>query len=514
MVALEVALIAFLVLVVIAFAVLLYSKQQRVEQADAQLKQMHARLQEAGAQLQQMGGQLHEKTARLQQTSAQLEKTSAQNHEARAYITRIEDVARRYRGVLDVEDATRQLEAQRVALAGEIQSTRAAFQGEQQHLSAEIQRLRHELALLTEEEYFVTFGIYQPRYDFETSEKYKKRLTWVRDQQKATVKADGAAVCPITWHVGGDLDEGRKMVKNQLKLMLRAFNGECDAAIAKVRYDNIEALEQRIVRTRDALNALGSVKKCSITDAYLRLKLDELHLFHEYQVKKEEEKEEQKRIREEMREEKRAQQELDRALRQAEEEEHRYREALEKAQSDVQRATGAKHDKLLRQIESLQQRLAEAESQRERAVSRAQCTRAGHVYVLSNIGSFGEQVYKIGMTRRDEPMDRVKELGDASVPFPFDVHAMIRTDDAPTLENELHRRFGHRRVNLVNERKEYFNVSLNDIVSAVHELHGEIEFTLAAEAGDYRQSVALRKRQERAVPNQGAPASYEAAVAF
>jgi hypothetical protein len=476
-VAFELALLAFFVLVVVAFAMLLYSKQKRLQRANAELQQV-----------------------------------SAQHQEARAYIAKIEDVARRYQGVLDLEGAMRQLEAQRAALAGEIQNTRATFQLEQQQLATEVQRLRHELALLSEEEYFVSFGIYQPRYDFETSEGYKRRLEWVRDQQKATVKAGGAAICPIEWNVGGDVKAGRKMVNNQLKLMLRAFNGECDAAIAKVRYNNIAALMQRITKTRDALNQLGSVKQCSITDAYLRLKLDELHLFHEYQVKKEAEKEEQRRIKEEIREEKQAQQELERARKKAEEEERRYEEALEKARADVQKATGAKHDKLLREIEALQQRLAEAQSNRERAVSQAQLTRSGHVYVISNIGSFGENVYKIGMTRRLEPMDRVKELGDASVPFPFDVHAMIRSKDAPTLENELHRRFNHRRVNLVNERKEYFNVSLTDIVSAVHELDGTIEFTLAAEAGDYRQSVALRKRQEQQLPTQSAPASYAAAA--
>lgn len=443
--------------------------------------------------------------------SKKLQQTRANLAQSQATVATLRDVEQRYRGVMDVEAAIRGLDQQRGALATQINDARAAFEAEQRRVSADIARLKYELAHLTDEEYFVSFGIYEPRYDFETSERYKHHLATIREHQKAMVKAGGAAVCPVKWEVAGDAKEGRKMVDNQLKLMLRAFNGECDAAIAKVRYNNVEALTQRLVRARDTLNKLGSVKKCWITDEYLNLKLQELHLFHEYQVKKEAEKEEQRQIREQMREEKKAQQELERARKQAEEEEHRYQQALEKARADVQKTTGAKHDRLLREIEALQQRLAEAQANRERAVSQAQLTRSGYVYVISNIGSFGENMYKVGMTRRLEPMDRVKELGDASVPFPFDVHAMIYCEDAPSLENQLHRRFHHRRVNLVNERKEYFYVSLPELAAAVEEFHGQIEFTLAAEAGDYRQSVALR-RQREASAAQPQPTSASAAA--
>ncbi|MEL6615500.1 MAG: GIY-YIG nuclease family protein, partial [Bacteroidota bacterium] len=145
-------------------------------------------------------------------------------------------------------------------------------------------------------------------------------------------------------------------------------------------------------------------------------------------------------------------------------------------------------------IEELERRLAEAHANKERAVSRAQMTRAGHVYVISNVGSFGENVYKIGMTRRLDPMDRVRELGDASVPFRFDVHAIIYSDDAPGLEAELHRQFDTKRVNRVNTRKEFFRVPLDEVARVVQENHGEIEFTLAAEAEEYRKTLALLKK--------------------
>jgi multidrug efflux pump subunit AcrA (membrane-fusion protein) len=236
---------------------------------------------------------------------------------------------------------------------------------------------------------------------------------------------------------------------------------------------------------------MAGVQNCYIAHDYLNLKLEELFLAHEYQEKLQEEKEEQRRIREQIREEEVALRELEKARLDAEKEEKRYVEALRKATEDAERAVGEKQQKLMWQVEELQRRLAEARTNKERAIAQAQLTRSGHVYVISNVGSFGEQVYKIGMTRRLDPMDRVKELGDASVPFPFDVHAIIYSEDAPALENKLHKLFHQRRVNLVNERKEFFRVSIDEIATAVRVNHGEIDITLAAEAAEYRKTVAM-----------------------
>lgn len=203
------------------------------------------------------------------------------------------------------------------------------------------------------------------------------------------------------------------------------------------------------------------------------------------------EKEEQRQIREEMREEERAQRELEKVQKEAEKEEKAYEDALARARREAEEAIGEQQEALLQQVLELQQKLAEAQENKERAISQAQLTRSGHVYIISNIGSFGDDVYKIGMTRRLDPMDRVRELGDASVPFGFDVHAIIYTEDAPALESALHSRFHQRRVNRINERKEFFRVSLEEIAGVVQEHHGEIELTLAAEARDYRETLAL-----------------------
>jgi hypothetical protein len=321
-----------------------------------------------------------------------------------------------------------------------------------------------------------------------------------------------AALCHTEWIVSGSRSEGRKQVNQTLKLILRAFNGECDAAIAKVKYNNVGVMQTRIRKAWEAINALVQVQTCEITRGYLDLKMDELSLVHEYQEKVQEEKEEQRRIREQMREEEIALREMEKARQDAEKEEKRYADALRRAQEEADKTVGAKHDALVNQIAELQRRLEEAHANKERAIARAQMTRSGHVYVISNVGSFGEHVYKIGMTRRLDPLDRIRELSDASVPFQFDVHAVIFSEDAPALENALHRLFTHRRVNLVNERKEFFQAPIDEIASAVRQHHGDIEVTLLAEAQEYRKTVALRAERERLSSSNGGAAPSQIRV--
>ena len=208
------------------------------------------------------------------------------------------------------------------------------------------------------------------------------------------------------------------------------------------------------------------------------------------------EKEEQRQIREQMREEEKVQQEIERAKREAEQDEKKYQKAMEKAKEELSAAHGEKLEKLKAQMKQMEQKLKEAKENKQRALSRAQMTKSGHVYIISNIGSFGENVYKIGMTRRLEPTDRVRELGDASVPFAFDIHAMIYSENAPELENELHKNFDGKRLNLVNQRKEFFRVSLDEIVNYVSKGNDEVEFTKLAEAREYRESMSIRDSEK------------------
>lgn len=364
---------------------------------------------------------------------------------------------------------------------------------QQRELEGRVTALAQDLAYLDELAIFEAHGLYESRYDFGTSEAYKKELDRIKERQKQMVKNGTAAFCKTTWTVEGSAAKGQKMIKDKIKLMLRAFNGECDAAVLRVKYNNIESLESKIQRSFAAINKLAEVNQCQISESYLQFRIDELTLTHEYQEKLQAEREEQRQIREQMRDEERARKEIEAAQQAAEAEESKLLKAIEKAREQAEETAGRRHDQLVRKIADLESKLSEAAAAKQRAVSRAQLVRSGHVYVISNIGSFGEHVYKIGMTRRLEPLDRVKELGDASVPFAFDVHAMIYSADAPKLERELHQCFSDHQVNLVNSRKEFFRVSIDQIEAAVKKLHGDISFVRTAAAEEYRKTQALRQ---------------------
>jgi hypothetical protein len=343
-------------------------------------------------------------------------------------------------------------------------------------------RLLLETALLQEDLEDISFGIYRPHFSFDTSEKYKVEVENIYERKKQLVRDGQAAICPKQWTVEGSKQKGAKMTRDQIKLMLRAFNGECDAATAKVTWNNATRMEERIRKAFEAINKLGEINYITVTKPYLDLCLAELRLTHEYEIKKQEEKEEQKAIREQMREEERAQKEFEKAQRDAAVEKERAEKALAAARADLQKASGEHLEAIQHKIEDLEQKVAEAQAKQDRAVSMAQVTKMGHVYVISNVGSFGDDVFKIGMTRRLEPTERIQELSGASVPFPYDVHAMIFSDDAPGLETALHRQFTGKRLNLVNLRKEYFRVTLDEIET----------FTKNPEARQFKESEAIR----------------------
>jgi hypothetical protein len=340
------------------------------------------------------------------------------------------------------------------------------------------------------------FGFYAPRFEFDTSDEYKRRLDTVRAQQKRMLKDKTACICNVEWNVDGNRREGKKMVNQQIKLMLRAFNGECDAAVSKAKYNNVVSLDKRIHKSFVAINKLGESKQAYLTGEYCQLKIDELHLAHEFQEKKQEEKEEQRRIRERMREDEKVEKEIEKAQKEAEKEEDLKTRALEKARAELAQKEGMQTEKLAALVSKLENELQEALDRKAKAIARAQLTRSGHVYVLSNVGTFGEGVYKIGLTRRLEPLERVKELGGASVPFPFDVHAMIYSEDAPALEATLHRHFSNRRVNRVNLRREFFRVTLDEIRAAVAKHFGYVTFVTEPEAEQFRKTQAMRREAE------------------
>lgn len=331
-----------------------------------------------------------------------------------------------------------------------------------------------------------------PQYLYETSTRYSEEIKDIRQQQKDMIKAKSAVTFPETTVISNDKSLNKKILNGQVKLMLTAFNIECDMLIGKVSPSSFGRTLERIEKLANNLEKSAATMECGFDIDYIELKFEECKLQYQYTLKKQEEIAEQKLIKEQIREEQRAIKEFEKAIAEAEKEEKMYRNLLDKAQQELAQANEQERSEMEQRIAILEQQLAEAEAKEERAKSMAEQTRKGHVYVISNIGSFGEDVYKIGLTRRLEPMDRVKELGDASVPFPFDVHAMIYTDDAPALETALHREFHSQRVNAVNIRKEFFSVDLEEIKDAVEKIAGvDAQFKMTALAEDYYESLRL-----------------------
>ena len=280
-----------------------------------------------------------------------------------------------------------------------------------------------------------------------------------------------------------------------IEFALDAFNGKLDSIMASVKHDNYGKLLQRLEDAYRIVNHNGQAfRNARVNERYFEVAVRQLKLFVAVQELKFQDREEQKRIKQEMREEERARREFEKAVKQAAKEESLLRKAMAEAEAKLASAAAEERNRFEQQLADLQEKLLQAEESGKRALSMAQQTRQGHVYVISNIGSFGEDVFKIGLTRRLEPLDRVRELGDASVPFAFDVHAMIHAQDAPKLEKDLHRVFLAQQVNKVNPRKEFFRVSLASIREAVREMVGEesIHWTMKSEALEYRESAQLQ----------------------
>lgn len=363
--------------------------------------------------------------------------------------------------------------------------------------TAELASLKNQIIETDEEILLQSFGLYAPRYSFTTVDEYKEKLTSIRNWQKAMIKDKTAVTGATNWQVNGSAAQGRKMVANMQKLLLRAFNAECDDIVEHVKFSNLESSVKRIGASREAISKLGAMMGITVTEGFYQLKIEELYLAHEYQVKKQEEKEALKEARARMREEAKLAKELEEARKNIEKEQKHYSNALKKIEAQIQSA-GESNEELLEKKAEIVAQLEKLESAIKDVDYRAANQKAGYVYVISNIGAFGPDVYKIGMTRRLDPTERVDELGDASVPFNFDVHAMIFSDDAPALEAALHRAFADRKLNFVNTRREFFRVTLDEIKAVVKaNFDKTVEFIDVPPAEQYRQSLLMAQQANR-----------------
>ncbi|MGH1516525.1 DUF4041 domain-containing protein [Chryseobacterium sp. JK1] len=325
-----------------------------------------------------------------------------------------------------------------------------------------------------------------------------ENLKKLRQNNKLMIVNRQAGICDY-------MDEVRR--NTAIDFVIDAYNGKVDSILAGVKKDNFGTLKQKMDDVFQLVNFNGQAfRNARISEIYHSARLEELRWAVVAQELKWQEQEEQRQIREQIREEERARREYEKAMKDAEKEELTLKKLIEKAESQAAKANEEQRILYLQKLEELQQKLTLAEEKNQRAISMAQQTRTGNVYIISNIGSFGENVYKIGMTRRLEPLDRVRELGDASVPFEFDVHAMIYSEDAPALEKQLHRKFMKSQLNKINPRKEFFKLNIHDIKNYMDTLEIGCKWTMMAEAKQYRETLKL---EEEMITNKQLEAEWE-----
>jgi len=361
-------------------------------------------------------------------------------------------------------------------------------------LNNEIEKNKAEIIVLDEEILFESFALYKPKFSFQTSEEYKLKLDSCREKQKLLIKNGGAVEANENWTVNGSKSEGKKMVNDMKKLLLRSFNNECDYCVDNVKFNNVESYENRIEKSFEALLKLGRIMNARITEAYKKLKYQELYLAFEYQQKKQEEKEAQRHAREELREQQKLEQEIRQARERIAKEKKHFSQALKELELRLLVTTNElERGPIQQKIDEIKNQYSELEKEEKVIDYREQNAKAGYVYIISNIGSFGENVFKIGMTRRLEPMERIDELGDASVPFPYDVHALIFSDNAPDLEAKIHQHVYKHRLNKLNDRKEFYRGDIFEIEKIVKDHYDKIvDVVKEAPAEQYRESLRLK----------------------
>jgi len=388
------------------------------------------------------------------------------------------------RGRLEAIRAEIEAETNRLA---ELRAAAEAFQHRdgstvRDELGQSVENVRAQLVELNDALLLQQVGIYEYHHPLENADAYKERLDDLRERTKNSIREKEAILASEMFSYNNSLAKGRKMTSDFAKLMLRAYNAEADNCVRSLRAGTVTTAKKRLEASVDTIARLGSMMEMRVSPDYHALRIEEIELTADYLMKVQEEREQAREERERLREERKAEQELAAERERLDKERTHYLNALQ-----VLKDQGKEAD-----VADLEARLGEIDKAIELNDYRAANIRAGYVYVISNIGAFGKNVVKIGLTRRLEPLDRIRELGDASVPFPFDVHALYFSDDAVTLENELHNAFAEHRLNQVNLRREFFFATPAEVRDVLADKVGNLlEFTDAPEATQYYQSHGM-----------------------
>ncbi len=346
-------------------------------------------------------------------------------------------------------------------------------------LKDELARLKNDSADLVElddQKVLQEVGIYEYHHPLKDAAAYQERLKEIKARIKEIVKDKEAVLASDLFTFNNSLAKGRKMTGDLSKIMLRAYNAEADICLRTLRAGNLKTAETRLAKSASHVEKLGSMMDMRVNPDYHATRVAELELTADYLMKVQEERLAAREEKARLREEKKVQAELDAQREELDKELQHYRNLLETADAAEQ--------------DEINDKIASVEDAIEKNDYRAANIRAGYVYVISNRGAFGPNIVKIGLTRRLEPMDRVRELGSASVPFPYDVHALFFSDDAVSLEKDLHTTFADRRVNHINLRREFFFATPSEVKDVLLQKVGNLlEFTEGSEAAEFSQST-------------------------
>lgn len=409
--------------------------------------------------------------------SKEVDEVSSERDELRQHLDRL--------GALSVVE----LAKKRIALESQIKTQqslmeqkRVVAQADLDDLAQQIAQLRKTVVVTEELLLLQEAGVYKYRHPLSDAVQYEAKLADIESQIKEMAKKDGGAVLSVSsWQVNGSEAQGRAMVRDFSKLMLRAYNAEADNLVRALKPYRLDAAIDRLNKVTTTIERLGKTMQIQIADSYHRLRIRELELTADYVQKQAEEKEAERQEKERLREERKVQQEIERERAKLEKERSHYANALAalEAKGDDEGAA-----RLRAELEKVDKAIEDVDF-------RAANIRAGYVYVISNIGSFGESIVKVGMTRRLDPMDRIRELSDASVPFNFDVHALFFSADAVGIESAMHQKLIDVRVNTVNRRREFFRATPLQVKGLLSQLTGELlEFQDLPEALEYRQCLS------------------------
>lgn len=347
---------------------------------------------------------------------------------------------------------------------------------------------RQQIVVTEEAAMLQEVGVYQYRHPLSDAVAYQAALASLQDRIKTMAKADGGAVQAAKgWTVNGSEAQGRTMIRDFSKLMLRAYNAEADNLVRGLKPYKLDSAVDRLGKVAAAIARLGKTMDIRINYKYHELRIQELQLTADYVQKAAEEKEREREEKARLREERKVQQEIERERARLDKERAHYVNALAALQAkDDTEGAG-----------QLQERLAQIDTAIQDVDYRAANIRAGYVYVISNIGAFGESMIKVGLTRRLDPMDRVRELSDASVPFNFDVHALFFSEDAVGIEAAMHSRLADKRVNRVNQRREFFYATPAQAKTLLADLAGNLlQYEDLPEALEFRQSLTQAQATE------------------